>query len=150
VCFVVIFTFFIYQGWIEIGIFGKVYRNIHHTQSQQIDDSSKVDAQNSRAAQRANQEEVRRKEESNLMRQSATLAARKSFSLSNSQHGFGSAHGFGSMHGKYPPSASPASSNHSQSILHLNKKSKGINDNIINPIVDGSSLHSIPEDNEDN
>lgn len=73
-CFIVIFSFFVYQGWIEFGLFAKLYRSIHHTDTN-IDDSAKTVA-NPRAAQRANAEEQRRREQTQFVRQSMAMAAR--------------------------------------------------------------------------
>ncbi len=75
VCFVVIVFFFIYQGWIEVGIFGKLYRKLHGASDHNIDDSKKT-LGSMGAAERADMEETRRKQESQLLRQSATIAAR--------------------------------------------------------------------------
>eukprot|EP01039_Chlorochromonas_danica_P008152 gene8153-8994_t len=88
-CFIIIFSFFIYQGWIELGIFAKIFRNIHRTTNQQIDDSEK-DTTNTRAARRASVEEARRKEESTLLRKTMVVSARASSRpFANTGHGAG-------------------------------------------------------------
>jgi hypothetical protein len=63
--------FFVYLGWLEFGIFGKLYKKFNRNK---IDDSAKLDDENTntqeKAAQRAEEEDSRRKEESLYMRAS--------------------------------------------------------------------------------
>jgi hypothetical protein len=117
-----------------MGIFGKVYHNIHH--NQQIDDSAKITEQNSIAAKRANEEEVRRKEETILLRQSAALAARKSFTSIN-PYALANSHGF-------RPTMSSSFYGHTGSIIHLNKKI-GKNDSYYSSSVSNPIVGSLPK-----
>eukprot|EP00981_Chlorochromonas_danica_P006148 scaffold1290_cov248-Ochromonas_danica.AAC.33 len=66
-----------------------IFRNIHRTTNQQIDDSEK-DTTNTRAARRASVEEARRKEESTLLRKTMVVSARASSRpFANTGHGAG-------------------------------------------------------------
>lgn len=61
-------SFFSYQGWLEFGIFAKIFRTVNA--SNKIDDSKKIGAENEEVLQRAEAEDTRRREESMYMRSS--------------------------------------------------------------------------------
>lgn len=80
-------SFFVYQGWVEMGIFGKIFKKIHRTKEAKIDDSKKVeqvDEKSEEALKRAEDEEKRRVEESMLRRSYSLNAHRMNFRSSNS------------------------------------------------------------------
>jgi len=66
VSFLITFTFFVFQGWIEFGIFGEIFQFFHATKDHKIDDSKKKTSQ--RALVRAEKEETRRRAISNVRR----------------------------------------------------------------------------------
>lgn len=127
VCFVCIFVFFVYQGWIEIGVFARIYRNFHMTDHQQIDDSAKT-VNNPRAIRRADDEELRRKEASMHSRRSVSMSARAYTSMMNrpsvpgasfSSSGVGSSITPNRVTVQVPPSTAPVrASDSTVSTLH--------------------------------
>ncbi|RYH12483.1 hypothetical protein EON65_38200 [archaeon] len=133
-----IFSFFVYQGWIEIGIFATLYRDVlHSTKRQAIDDSYKTSRN---AEERAKVEESRRQEEKQMLRRSVSVAARN-FNMNSSNNSVASGIG-----GRAAQSNS-VSSLGSSSVL--GRKSKESTGNPLNEkLVSTDSLGTIEEHEE--
>lgn len=137
----VIFGFFISQGWIEMGIFGAFYRDVlHSTRLQAIDDSYKT---SKNAEERAVVEESRRQEEKQMLRRSVSVAARN-FNMHSSNNSVASG-GVGSraVHSNSVSSLGAGSARGSKS-----RDSTG--NPLVEKLVSTDSLGTIDEHDENN